>query len=381
MSWRRSDVQFRVGCLKMKFFLLIVLLVQLSVSSNSKKFSTVNTVSSAISQIVQHQMGSSDIDVFVFGNNTEKLMDIASKVIKTVEGPSKVIKSSDRKQRKLLSSSAVFLFENFKAYKQSPYRLSNSRVKDIYFIVYIAQLNPKSLENSTKNEKLNHTSPFRYQYFLTPNKTVLTLKTFVTFQHSMECRQWKAIDVNRFDMKTRTWDTNKFVVEKFRDLNGCELVVEAYRNNQPFMVIRFKKKMLPEMLGSFVKVNNEVSKALNFTIFYNVYDKKEDEKPNNSLITDYILTSSSMRRVYSIAGTQSTTAAISYVDLIIIAAQFEPYTAFGKIFIPFDDDVWFWLIGTLIFTGSMIFAMRFAPKNLRSFVQSRGRSLSILQVP
>jgi hypothetical protein len=365
----------------MKFFLLVVLLAKLTISSNCHKISTINSVSSAISQIVHNQMGSSDIDVFVYGDDTEKLMDIASKVIKAVKGPSKVIKSSERKQRnqsKLLNSSAVFLFENFKAYKQYPYRLSNSRVQDIHFIVYIDDLKPNSLENSVKNQQFLKISPLRYQYFLTPNKTALTLKTFVTFQQLMECRQWKAIDVNRFDMETRTWDTNKFVVEKFRDLNGCELFVEANRNHQPFVLMYREGKRLPEILGSFVKVNNEVSKALNFTIVYNDNKQKKVEEP---LTNDYSLYRNSIRRIYATGSGHVATAAISYVDFIIILAHFEPYTAFEKIFIPFDDDVWFWLIGTLIFIGSMIFAIRFAPRNLRSFMQRRGRAVSVLQVP
>jgi hypothetical protein len=193
----------------------------------------------------------------------------------------------------------------------------------------------------------------------------------------MKCRQWKAIDVNRFDMRTRKWDTEKFEVEKFRDLNGCELVVEAHRNNQPFMVIKIKKTLLPEAIGSFVRVNNEVSKALNFAIIYDTYHKKKGKEKDNSLTTDYTLTSTSIRRTYAIGGSLTSTAAISYVDFIFIATQSIPYTAFEKIFLPFEDDVWFWLIGTLIFVGSMIVVMRFA---LRIMMESRHRAVSLLQV-
>jgi predicted membrane channel-forming protein YqfA (hemolysin III family) len=46
-----------------------------------------------------------------------------------------------------------------------------------------------------------------------------------------------------------------------------------------------------------------------------------------------------------------TTTPVSHIDIIVLVSRFKPYTSFEKILMPFDEEVWVWLISTLMFLG------------------------------
>jgi hypothetical protein len=62
------------------------------------------------------------------------------------------------------------------------------------------------------------------------------------------------------------------------------------------------------------------------------------------------------------------TAPVTAMDEIILISRSAPYTQFDKIFMPFEIEVWHWLIGTLTFFVVAICILKLTPKFVQEFV-------------
>jgi hypothetical protein len=56
------------------------------------------------------------------------------------------------------------------------------------------------------------------------------------------------------------------------------------------------------------------------------------------------------------------------VDRLIIMSKSAPYSYLEKALMPFDPDVWYWLIGFLVFGVLVIVAVSFFSQKVQNFV-------------
>jgi hypothetical protein len=259
--------------------------------------------------------------------------------------------------------------------------LHNS-AKDLYFLVYVVDRIPSSYEYKEKFVAFLGRSKLFLDYFLEVNEASISLKTYRMFQQP-NCREVKQVFVNQFSMATHKWENQKFWIEKFDNLNQCELVIDAIHPQNLALQIDFNNENTTTYRGYVTKLNDIISKKLNFSFVFNPTKKIDDylnleqlviyEKFNKSLKysdLQYEISSFRKSKIEGSFALLSTTwsSRITTVDEVILVARFKPYTALEKVFLPFQDEVWYWLIGTLGFIVSIsVVILIFASKKVQRF--------------
>lgn len=340
-------------------------------------------VSSAIIQIVQnfYENRSQEFDIIFCGNGSYNLNEIVDEVGKEISLPYKVIawNVTSRYFGKdflvHLNRSVVFVFDTwvtyFKFYLST--MLNNVYSKDFYFLVYVDEFlsNERAATDFSLLVKF-----FHYQSFLLRSiDGLLSLSTWITFQQP-HCRIWKLIELNRFSDKLKKWSTETFFVEKFDTFNGCKLTVSAPYPQTNILQIDFNEQgNLTNVRGYGHVFNHEISKSLNYSYVYLPFDLRR----NNSLIAfDFAIKAESFRRIQF--GNYGLNQRIKYeypfvtdryttIDEIILISRFEPYSQFEKIFIPFEIEIWHWLIVVMSIAVFVIRVLKsFASERVRAFV-------------
>jgi hypothetical protein len=220
---------------------------------------------------------------------------------------------------------------------------------------------------------------FFLDYFIEVNKTSITLSTFVQFQKP-ECDEGLRTKVNEFSIATQTWKTKKFEIDKFENLNQCEIQINLMYPQNLAMQVNFESGKVTKIQGYTTKFNDIVSHKLNFSFSYNPVrviltgnkTKGEVEYVSKELKHAYLsydMNSLRKQSRYSNRNFNTGTKPFSKVDEIILISRFKPYTIVEKIFLPFQADVWRWLIGTLLVIALVVLAiLTIATKTVQKFV-------------
>jgi hypothetical protein len=172
--------------------------------------------------------------------------------------------------------------------------------------------------------------------------------------------------VNKFSKKLQKWQNEVFHIDKFNNFNGCELVV-GVRHPQ-FNEIRADV----DENGSFIRYkgygplfNFEISKNLNYKYVYNFFNAL---KRNISTDFDFQIFGTSWRAINLEKNHSFSTSQFTTIDDIILISRFKPHTPFEKIFLPFEVEVWYWLIGTLTVFAVAICIFKCTPTSVQKFV-------------
>lgn len=348
-------------------FLLLFIL------GNCKKDNTF--ITSALSQIINGFFINQSVkfDVIVYGEETQKLDDIVNKLMKVSETPVKLVKVNFRKRKVLIKQSAILLFDNVQSYRDfhsRAYLRSQEDFHGFQFFVFIDNFVENRLTNLgfSTEEALKPHRLFRSLNFLmqkTSDKEMMDLITFVTFK-TKKCRNWKKMAVNRFSKRTRKWTSGKFFLEKFNNFNGCLLIV-LVPIPQPLMFTVFQdEKENFQFLGYGTKIHDIISNNLNYTFFLN--PRLGFDNGNNTLIEDFLFSSMPMRQGYVVNAKVITTERITTKDVIILTSRSPPYEQFDKIFLPFDIEVWHWLIATFVIAVFVIFIVKLTSRKIQNFM-------------
>jgi hypothetical protein len=326
-----------------------------------QSFCEKSLASLAISQIIRDFFvkNSDNFDFIIYGSRTKELLKIVGDVVKLTETLSTVIQVKNGKSKIKVDRSSVMMFDTYKSYQDFHERavLYETYPREFHFLVYIAE---EETENLTKNVELN--SYFLFVESFLVGRRNFSLKTFVTYQQSL-CEKLKQIIVNQFSETTRKWKLGDFFIEKFHNFNGCEFVICPV-HNPPVFGLKYKDEKFVDVWGYGVIFNDEISKALNYSYIYNPINGG-----NDSLGFDFPLFALSMRHLHSINAEASLiTRGFASVDEIILISRSPPYSQFEKIFLPFDVEVWHWLIATIVLAVVVIILLKLTPKRIQKFV-------------
>ena len=351
----------------MKFFILFILFI-LSFETNILKAKDV--LESGVFEIIEkyYQNKNEGFDIVIVGSETQKLLEIvnnfAAKIIVPFE--IKTLKKSENQQK--IIKSAIILIDTLASYHNLYHYtvLGNSYPRNFYFIIFIDefyQIEDVITINDTKNPF--RTTIFSQASFLKQdNINSLTLTTFLTFQQP-NCRQWKAVQINQFSYKK--WKNDNFFVPKFTNFNRCMVIIRVL-HPQPLIVNAtfHENGVLDRVYGCAAVINEIVSQYLNYSFTFNTF--KNNTYYNISLKPDIEILGYSMRRLKAKNFRHVTTERYTTVDDIIILSKTLPYSQFEKIFIPFDDIVWFCLISTMSAALFIILFLKLTPRTVQNFV-------------
>lgn len=375
----------------MKKVFFIVCFLSFVSSENTKKD---QNMLSAISQVVKNHFEnrSEEFDFFILGNETESLDEIVGNILKEYNNPCKVMKIKSSANVINVNQSAFFLFKTADAYQsfQKSLNLGNEYPKKFNFLVYI--------EAEIAVSSLMIEKPFDSPIFLRSSfinniigSKTIHLSTFTTFQPRM-CRTNLIFTFNFFSPQTKTWKTSIFFKEKFRNFNKCELTI-AFFLPQPFVFNEKEEKGISEISGYGKTFIDQIAKNLNFQFkFFPVNMKGKHTSLYKAWGWDFFIYANSLLRIQSLSKSGSfvakygfptpgfSTHAFSTADYSVVISKFRPYTQFEKIFIPFENEVWYSLIGTLSIAIIVILTLKLFPKFVQNFTVGRNVKTPMLNL-
>jgi hypothetical protein len=353
--------------MKLFFSSLVVLLLVKFVQL--KRFSDQKTAT-AIIEIAENIFYERSItfDIITYRNSLGKLMN---KVAKSLQKGTAIVNIDDSSGPLAINQSAILFFDTVKLFREfyNEAFLANEYPKDLYFLVYIGSLIREKSYFPKPIYALNPHKLFRFIYVLLDYKgeDYIELETLVTFQQP-DCREFQNQTVNRFSRVSKKWESRQFEIKKFRNLNGCELVVLRH---EPY-------EQYTEDTHKFME------QVLNFSSKWVIYDNLKQEHTTEVLGEDFALMSQQMRMSPkdSKGGNEQYTMThhIAVSDQIIIVSRSVPYTMFEKAVLPLDDDVWYWLLGFVGVGVVVIVVLSFMKRSIRHFVIGASVSAPLLNL-
>lgn len=334
-----------------------------------------NTVAIAVSQVIRdfYVKNSEDFDLFVFGSETEKFKNLVNDVVKVTKGlsPCKMIEVKHDEGRIDVRQSAIILFDNVTSYTEFHSRvdLISTSPRKFNFLVYIDDWPILQLDNLEKQNIL----VFSQESFIFNSNGSISLWTYSRF-HQPDCKQYKKDLLNKFSNTRRKWWKNTFFIEKFDNFNGCDLVIGIPFPEQPFFSCDFTENETEELMlikcwGSGVKLIEYFGESLNFTFKFNPMTKTPtgNQVYDSSLITDVFVQAQRLR-LQSYNSSLVATHPFTTCEVFIVVSREVTYTQFEKLFLPFEIEVWNWLIASTLIGVLTILIVKFAPRNVQRFV-------------
>lgn len=356
-------------------------------------------IASSLSQIAINFYAnrSENFDVIVFENEPSSLSEIVNEVTKNFKFSTRIIKlealneneskinytnlqeyeidkinAENRRNLVRLNQSAILLFKTAKYFE---YFLTFSTLYDNYSKNFHFTLYVEEKVDFLRIRSLNSTILY-FSSLLQVNSLKIYLVGFETFQWP-NCREWNTKVVNNFNNTTQKWTKLDFFITHFDDCQECKLTI-AFVYPQPFVFeINIEENNKIEGYGKiFIE---EIASKINLRIKYYPIQVTSSFRVIQS---DYdILTyASSMRQVEALArngklynafATESHGFCLhqfSSIDIVVLVSEPELYTQFEKIVLPFEIEVWIWLLVSLSVGISTIFLLKFTPKHTQKFV-------------
>jgi hypothetical protein len=344
----------------MKFLRLFFLLIFTPIAIGVRSSSIASAMSQILNKVAADQiMG---MQVVAFGNQTdwiriEKIINLLGKSLKVP-----LIWDLDRMNNPFpsVNRSAILLYPSWEFYDDR-FIFINFDIEhqnDLYLLNYIDdEIRFDMIENiQRKDPEFTIHSRFYRENFIEFNETSIALTTFDTF-HKPNCRSYHRIEVNQFMLETQKWRDEKFSADKFKDFNGCELVIYMIMPQNLAVRMDFDKNGELTVQGYLRKFYDLISNKLNFSIFYNPTERVQatwyvadwmteyitDDYPGNrSVSLDLRGLLTSYRRILNKRAFKAvtTTRGITQIEEIVLISRSKPYTMLEKVFLPFEPAVW-----------------------------------------
>jgi hypothetical protein len=306
------------------------------------------TAVTAISEIVEKLFAPRLIvfDVFVYRSQ------IIDELLSSIKTPVKVVNIENFKEKLEIDRSTILFFdkpEHFIAFSMNVDVMIESP-RELHFFVYIEGLKREHLPGLVPRSLYPLMHKHLNFLFDFEDDDMIHLVTFTTFQQP-DCRKFHPLTINQFSKATKQWDDpRRFSIERFRNFNGCELIIRHQR------VLS---------LPSSALVHLEIEKSLNFKSIIVDIDLKHSREH------DFIMALFSPRIIPALQRKGhkfSLTSHCLITDYVFIVSRFAPYSFFEKALLPFDPEVWYWLISFVAVGLLVIIVVSFMSRKVRNFV-------------
>jgi hypothetical protein len=388
----------------MKFRFMWLLIASIPLHCTCQKNSKSTTISSAISQVAEKVFETSKhgfdfIIIKELQKHTKNLLieEIVSKAGRMISIPHKQRNLSTMNIRGI-DRSAIFFFNTWASYFyfQHLIKLKNSLPSEFYFLIVVDEPVENLMQEINKNLPPATYCQFNFENFLVWDEKSLVLKTFERFNQP-NCKIYHEIVINRFSNATLKWQNRRFTAKKYENFNGCKMnIAMPYTldpdNKNLALTANLNSAGKLQLSGYILKFNEVISKSLNYTYSYTPimlndtdasygadYSRELNYNTNISFrldVSHHRKNKNNMR-----PSTLALTDRYTTVDEIILISRFKPYSMYEKIFMPFEIEVWQWLVGTLVFLlGVSAFIVVFMPKFVNQFVFGRKVTTPLLNI-
>lgn len=265
-----------------------------------------------------------------------------------------------------INESAIMLIERVHFWNISySQNLKRDHPKPLKFFVYLRGMTAEDLQQIAKTDKNNRrerketsallpnnemNSILHLQYFIIDMESLFKLYTFVWYTPE-KCSDPQLVEVNSFDRNSNMWMNSEFDIQKFHNFHGCTLVLGLDDSN-------------PAHLhgGYLVNFINDLKINLNFTIVVNYMQHRKHLDKNLTVDLHVVQFPMTILTGYHF------TRPYFFFPKKLIVSPGDPYTAYEKLLLPFDEQTWF-LIGLFFITAfSTVFFFNFANQAVRNFI-------------
>lgn len=223
-------------------------------------------------------------------------------------------------------------------------------------VLYVHCFNA-SLNDITEYSKMEN---MKFTYFILEEKEFIKLLTIGKFP-SKDCIKGELIEVNRFSKRSLKWKLNEFKELFLNDYHDCNLTIKKKFDTRANVL----KKMLNLSLKSgsrHFEVNKKIYKELANHLKYRlVEDEKNYDLRIQPFLSDMFLKSlgCNFMRPYL------------YENFEFAVPVGKPYDGYEKLVLPFDEEVWYWILLTFAAAFVTIVILKFSRQSFRDFIIGR----------
>ncbi|KAL7012938.1 hypothetical protein ACKWTF_015111 [Chironomus riparius] len=259
--------------------------------------------------------------------------------------------------------------ENF-TFISTNFQFGNPFAKSSKFLIYIESCDLDLMQNNIEQLIKNKRITFRrgsieqFEFLLINDGDNLQLASIEWFTESA-CNQPQLIIINTFNKTAKKWSKKLENYEKFQNFHGCNLTLWIAPDNEESLfesVIVDKNNRISEVIGVIPKVFMDISQKYNFMPKFLNFESDEAE-----------VCFSIFRLCSEFEILLHFTASFMQVHDVILTTPGELYRPFEKLWLPFDDLTWKFLI----FVFFVAFLVIFIVNQLPNHVQDRIYGLNI----
>jgi hypothetical protein len=360
-----------------KVFSLFWLILSSSFCSILKQDSN-SDLSKAISDIVRVLYFKEHIsfDTIVYGKVTWKTLDILDEFMKLSQNETlghSVFYFDPQSWHHYIDCSALFIINDLtSAVKMiQKVNLVNNLPANLKFLIYIQDLKLEDLQKIPKKllDMQFYGYFMLYTYFVITEQKEIMLVSSEWFTEQL-CNEQQFVVLNRFDRKTKKWQNQRKIYQKFQNFHNC-LIVNDLRID--ISGDNYRNKVDGKLSGLIVDLAKVISQQGNFTVYqqatFLTSNGVEPILENGSVfihpIIVFALRGIVMMQPYGDCFVTSTFVDSCYTFVMPIG---DKYSSYEKMMMPFDELTWIYLLVTF---GVALFAISistFLPKIVRKTI-------------
>lgn len=253
--------------------------------------------------------------------------------------------------------------------------LTNKRPKNLQFFVVCKKATLQEFQNIKESVVVGKKtyqksylyqvgSILQFQYFILNEKKLSRLLTFEWYQEN-KCNIPQLVEINVFNKTSKKWNNSIFSIKKFEQFNGCRLTFGVPYDN-PAMSHRLKKNGRVEPWGFNLKILGAVNDYLNFSYSLNYYFEKTDSYGNKNWPVDLNVFMHKIDGVF--VNELFVTQPYIFTNKYFTIPYSGEFNAYEKLILPFELDVWAWIVTTFLIAFLVIFIINFQKTEIKTFV-------------
>jgi hypothetical protein len=266
--------------------------------------------------------------------------------------------------------------------------LENVFHSNLVFLIYCRNVNERELEllryidliseDVESIESYQRGILIHYSYFILETQEKVKLFTFEWYTPDA-CNDMSLIEINVFDKMNMTWKRELKIDDKFRNFYQCRFVESE--ENFPGV------KVLNEATSGLAKLGNAT-----VIPFFKDYESKISKNPRDKrqkVTTDILKTHGytfnsidNVQSPYKTASFEDLHMTVVYKDdeYVLVVPPGAKYTIYEKIFLPFDETTWKFLIITLASVLGITICLNKMPQEIRELTYGKGVTIPIYNV-
>ncbi|CAG9809759.1 unnamed protein product [Chironomus riparius] len=347
-------------------------------------------ISQALSDTIHAMFVQNQIhfDIIVYGDQSRNISYIINDIgLKNNESYAKQIQSFKTTEwDHNLKQSAVILMSNFRYVLLffDLAKLDSDFYKTFKFLIYCEDLQVGDFYD-LRFKKLYWRKglPAEYSYFLFEREESFTLLSLEWYSEKA-CNKAQFITINEFNKADNKWIKKLEVGKKFRNFYGCLISMDV---GNFFKHIYFDHKGRPK--GPLVDIFNGMSVRGNLTQHiqrvYTYFDKNfkiriaKMQNAKYDMIPELVLTLPEI----NVPKVQEMTHLTTYfyeITYSFMISPPEPYSAFEKLLLPFDETTWIFFIAVFLYAFVSILVINLVSSNLQDMFYGENVKTPIFNV-